>query len=85
MFVLPLHFGHREQAVDQFRPAAFAGITRGGFVFDDVSTFKPARAVHGRKPAGDVTQKSERAADDGASQFTSLVWTSTQTGEHLAD
>lgn len=83
--MLPLDFSHREQAVDQFSPAALARVSSGGFVFDDVSTFEPARAIHRRKPAGDVTQETERPADDGGPQFAALVWTSIQTGEHLTN
>ena len=83
--MLPLDFSHREQAVDQIRSAALARVTRGGFIFDDVSTFEPARAVHRREPASDVTQKTERASDQGGAKFANLVWTSTEVSEHLAD
>jgi len=85
MFVLPLDFSHREQAVDQIASSRLARVTRGGFVFDDVSTLEPARAVHRRKPAGDVTQQTERAANQCSSQFAAFVWSGAQTREHLAD
>ena len=83
--MLPLDFSHREQAVDQIRSTALARVTRGGFIFDDVSTFEPARAIHRRKPASDVTQETERASDQGGANFANLVWTSAEIRQHLAD
>lgn len=85
MFVLPLYFSHREQTVNQFSSAAVARVTRSGFVFDDVSTFEPAGAVHRCKPAGDVTQQTKRSADECSPQFAALVWAGVQTGEHLTN
>lgn len=85
MFVLPLDFSHHEQAVDQVSSAALARITRGGFILDDVSTFEPARAVHRRKPAGDVTQQTKRATDQRGAHFAQFVWSAAEAGEHLAD
>ena len=84
-FVLPLDFSHRQQAVDQISLAALARVSRGGFVFDNVSAFEPAGAIHRRKPAGDVTQQTKRAAHHHSPQFAPFVWTSTQSGKHLAD
>lgn len=83
--MLPLDFSHREQTVDQVRSAALTGVTRGGFILDDVSTFEPARAVHRRKPAADVTQQTKRAADERGAQFANFVWRATEPGKHLAD
>lgn len=83
--MLPLDFSHRQQAVDQIRSAALARVTRGGFILDDVLTFEPARAIHRREPAGDVTQETKRAADQCGAQFANLVWTSAESREHLAD
>lgn len=85
MLVLPLDFSHREQAVDQVSSAALARVTRGGLILDDVSTFEPARAVHRRKPASDVTQQTKRATDECGAQFPHFVWSATEAGEHLAD
>ena len=58
---------------------------RGGFIFDDVSTFEPAGAIHRREPASDVAQETERAANYGGAKFANLVWTSAEAREHLAD
>lgn len=83
--MLPLDFSHREQTVDQFSSAAFARVTRGGFVFHNVPAFEPARAIHRGKPAGDVTQQAKQAANQCRSQLAAFVWASAETGQHLAD
>lgn len=83
--VLPLDFRHRQQTIDQVHSAALACITCGGFVLDDVLAFEPACAVHWRKPAAHVTQKTERSSDYRRAQFASFVRSSAEIFEHLAD
>ena len=84
-FVLPFDFRHREQTIDQVRPTALARITSGRFVLDNVSTFKPARTVHRRKPTGNVTQQTKRSANHCGAQFAPFVWSSAETLQHLTN
>jgi hypothetical protein len=85
VFVLPFNFSHHEETVDQIFTTAPDRMARGSFVFDNVSTFEPSGAVHGRKPAAQMAQQSEHAAHHGCSYLTHLKWTSAQAREHLTD
>ena len=85
MFVLPLDFRHRQQAIDQVHSAALSCVTCGGFILDNVLALEPAGTVHRRKPAAHVTQETKRSSDDCGAQFAPLVWSTTEIFEHLAD
>src|SRR5207237_10736987 len=61
--VLPLHLGHRQQALDHLVASAFAREHRGFFVLDDVPALELSRAVHRHEPAADVAERAECAAD----------------------
>ena len=84
-FVFPLDFRHRQQTIDQVLSAALACVTCGGFVLDDIVTLEPARTIHRRKPAADVTQETERSSDEGGAQLASFVWSGAEVFQHLAD
>lgn len=60
-------------------------MTRRGFILDDVSTLKPARAVHRRKPAADVTQETQRSSDERRAQLAPFVWFGAEIAQHLPD
>lgn len=73
-FVFPLHFRHLEQAIGHVRAAAGECEGRGLFVFDDVRSFEPARAVHRDEPASDVAQHADRSTDEPEDRFPQRVW-----------
>src|SRR6185503_7600931 len=61
--VLPLDLGHGEQAVDPLRSPRVTREARGGLVLADVPALEASSAVHRRKPAAEVTEHGENAAD----------------------
>ena len=61
--VLPLHFGHGQQAVDDAVLAAGGGEHGGVFVLDDVVALQAPRAVDRREPAADVAERGDELAD----------------------
>src|SRR6185503_20991127 len=83
--VFPLDFGHRQQAVDEIFAPAAKRVTRGGFVFDDIATLEPARAVHRCEPAADMTQEAEHASNHRGPHFADFVWSSAKARKHLSD
>ena len=84
MFVFPLDFRHRQKTIDQILAPARERMTSRRFIFDDIATLEPARAVHRREPAADMTQQSQHPPHHRRSYFPHLVWTRTETFEHLA-
>src|SRR5258708_20162144 len=81
-FVVPLDLRHFQKAVEQVNPAAVPRITRGGFVFFDVSALKLSRAVHGRQPAREVAQETQSAANDRGADLAASARSGAQTRAH---
>jgi len=59
VFVIPLDFRHLKQAINQGCALAITRVSSGGFILAYVATLEPARTVHGRQPACQVTQQSQ--------------------------
>ena len=60
-------------------------MSRSRFIFDDISTLQPARAVHRRKPAAEMTHQPEHSTNQSRAYLAHFVWTSSKTLQHLAD
>src|SRR5215211_1358810 len=58
-------------------------MTRRGFILNNISTLEPARSIHWRKPAADMTHQSKHPSNHRRSYFAHLVWTSPETLQHL--
>jgi len=68
-FVIPLHLGHRQKAVDHFVLAALGGEHRRIFILDDVAALQPAGAVHRSEPSADVTEAGDEVTDPPEDEF----------------
>lgn len=84
-FMLPLDFGHFQQAVNQIRAVAIARKPRGRLVLSNIPALQLACAVHRSQPPRDMAQQAQDATNDRGAQFAPFVWRGGETGEHLAD
>src|SRR5258707_13029008 len=63
LLVLPLHLGHRQQAIEELEVAARAGVDGRVLVLDDVAALEPPGRVHGQEPASRVAERAQGSAD----------------------
>jgi len=85
VFVLPLDFGHRQQAIDQIFMTGFECARGGILIFHDVFSFQRARAVHGEEPTADMAEDGDRLTDDPKDNLASSIGTGTELAKHGAD
>ena len=83
VLVLPFHFGHREQTVHVLLPIAVQSKPRCALILSNIAALKLSGTVHGQKPAGDVTKKSQGPPDYSCAKFAAAVGLRSQLSEDV--
>lgn len=76
MLMFPLDFCHREKAIYKLSITCARRESGRAFVLYDVAPFQSSGSIHRRKPARQVTERAESAADQESPNFPDAAWLS---------
>jgi len=85
VFVLPLNFRHRQQAIDKLGASGTACVTSSRFVLNNVPAFEFARAVHRYQPTAEMTKKTQRSPDNRRAQLAPPIGLRAELHKHFTD
>ena len=85
LFVVPFDLGHFQKAFNEIDLAAITRVSRGGFIFPDISAFEFPGAIHGNQPTHHMTKHTQGPADNRGAHLAIFVWAAAKLVKHLAD